>query len=208
MHMLITAGPTREPIDDVRFISNRSSGRMGVALAEAAAAAGHRVTLLLGPVPEPAALPETITVLRFETAAQLQALLESHFADSRILIMAAAVCDYRPAAGHPGKLKRSAENLTLQFEPTPDLVAVLAQAKRPRQRIVAFALDEPDQLETQAAEKLKRKNVDAIVANPLATMESDRIEPIWLTAAGDRHAPGPMEKIEFARWLVSRLEDL
>ena len=91
MRVLITAGPTREPIDDVRFISNRSSGQMGFALAEAASAAGHEVTLLLGPVLLPPSVAERVNVIRFNTTADLEALLAEHFPKSDVLIKAAAV---------------------------------------------------------------------------------------------------------------------
>lgn len=206
MRILITAGPTREPIDDVRFISNRSSGRMGIALADAAADAGHEVTLLLGPVLVHAAAHERCEVVRFQTAADLQRLLEQHFPSCEVLIMAAAVADYRPAQRVEGKLPREeGGGLSLRLEPIPDLVAAVAQSKRPGQRVIAFALEEPDRLEARADEKMRRKGVDAIVANPLETMEDPRIAPVLLTASGGRIDPGPMSKPDFARWLVAQL---
>jgi phosphopantothenoylcysteine decarboxylase/phosphopantothenate--cysteine ligase len=219
MRILITAGPTREPIDTVRFISNRSSGRLGLALAHAAVAAGHQATLLLGPGPQvdpddPALRGyggSGCNVHRFESAAELQQLLETHFRGHDVLIMAAAVCDYRPATVVDGKIPRehpgagAGKPLTLTLEPTPDLVALMAASKRSGQRIVAFALEEPAHLEARATEKLRRKGVDAIVANPLSTMESDRITPTWLTAAGKRVAPGTMSKDDFAKWLIDLL---
>ncbi|MEX0654894.1 MAG: phosphopantothenoylcysteine decarboxylase [Phycisphaeraceae bacterium] len=211
MRILITAGPTREPIDAVRFISNRSSGRLGLALAEAALAAGDEVTLLLGPVDAPPAVTEAARTYRFNSSAELKQLLEAHFRDCQLLIMAAAVADYRPICVHEGKLPREGEGkakLTLELQPTPDLVALTASGKRANQRVVAFALEQQDQLESRAAAKMKRKGVDAIVANPLGTMESASITPLWLTADGERAAPGRMTKSAFAGWLLERAKAL
>jgi phosphopantothenoylcysteine decarboxylase/phosphopantothenate--cysteine ligase len=205
MRILITAGPTREPIDSVRFIGNRSSGRMGLALAQAAVEAGHEVTLLLGPGPETSEAPAGCRTYRFESSAELKQLLGAHWPDHDWLLMAAAVADYRPAVVAEGKLPREG-SLTLHLEATPDLVALMASMKRPGQRVVAFALEEPGQLEARAAAKLRRKGVDAIVANPLETMDSPAITPLWLTAAGGREAPGRMTKGDFARWLLRRVE--
>ncbi len=218
MRILITGGPTREPIDAVRFIANRSSGATGLAVAAAAAEAGHDVTLLLGPGPMQAQLPESSAALRvhrFETSDQLRQLLEAHFGDHDVLIMAAAVADYRPARVAEGKLPRQADQpLVLHLEPTPDLVAMMAQSKRPEQRIVAFALEAAAELEARAIDKLRTKRVDAIVANALDTIEADFIAPVWLTAGGQgtakphREAPGRMTKARFARWLIERISRL
>lgn len=203
MRILITAGPTREPIDDVRFISNRSSGQMGFALARAASEAGHAVTLLLGPVLLPADVPASVRVERFGSTAELEALLAEHFPAHDVLIKAAAVADYRPSERVAGKTPRGA-GLTLTLEPTPDLVAGCAKTKRADQRIIAFALEDPAVLETRAVEKMRRKGVDAILANPLATMDAADIEPILFYADGRRDEPGRMPKPALARWLVSR----
>ena len=212
MRLLITAGPTREPIDAVRYISNRSSGRLGIALAQAATQAGHDVTLLLGPVLCHSSLTDRAKVHRFETCAELADLLATHFSDCDMLIMAAAVADYRPLHRAAGKLARGDEaHLNLQLEPTPDLVAAVARDKRDDQRILAFALEDPASLETRALNKMARKGVDAIVANPLGTMESDTITPILLTAGGQRRTP-PSEtalaKTAFASWLIEQLAEL
>ena len=214
MKILITAGPTREPIDDVRFISNRSSGQMGLALARAAAEASHNVTLLLGPVLVPASLADgdTVRVERFSTTAELQTLLAEHFPACDVLVMAAAVADYRLAQPRTGKAPR-AKGMRLELEPTPDLVAGLAKDKRADQQVVAFALEEAAVLEERATEKMRRKGVDAIVANPLSTMDAGRVAAVLLTAEGRRHEPpatagsgtdGPgQSKDAFARWLVA-----
>jgi phosphopantothenoylcysteine decarboxylase/phosphopantothenate--cysteine ligase len=198
--MLITAGPTHEPIDAVRYLANRSSGAMGLALAAAGRDAGFDVTLLLGPTPtEPPAGP---TVARFGSSRDLQRLLEKHFAAADVLIMAAAVADYRPARSVEGKLRRTGGAMTLELEPVPDLVAGCAAAKRRDQRIIAYALEEPDALERRAGEKLRRKRVDAIVANPLQTMGAADVDATLFTATGERLRPGPMSKPAFAEWLV------
>ncbi len=206
-HMLITAGPTHEPIDAVRYIANRSSGRMGLALAAAARDAGWRVTLALGPVA--LAEPAGVAAHRFQTTAELAALLDEHFPRCDVLVMAAAVADYRPRAASAGKLPRGTGPLTLELEPTPDLVAACAARKRPGQRIVGFALESAQELERRAADKLRRKGLDAIVANPLATMGAADVRATVFTAAGGRvelAADEALSKEDFARRLVAWIE--
>lgn len=209
MRLLITAGPTREPIDAVRFISNRSTGRVGLSLAEAGVAAGHDVTLLLGPGPGESDVPAGCRVYRFESSAELKQLLEAHFRDCDVLVMAAAVSDYRPQIVSEGKLPSDKQaGLVLQLSPTPDLVAMMASMKRAGQQVVAFALEESAGMEAKAREKLRRKGVDAIVANPLGTMEASAISAVWLTAAGEREQPGRMSKAEFGPWLIGKIQTL
>jgi len=213
MHLLITAGPTREPIDAVRFLSNRSSGRLGLALTRAALDAGHTVTLLLGPIEHASAnepLPQAARIERFETTRELKALLDAHFPVCDVLIMAAAVTDYRPTHRHEGKLPRGepGETQTLELEPTPDLIGELASQKQPNQRTIAFALEEPDQLESRMRDKLRRKGADAIVGNPLVTMGSDRIAMHFHPAAGEAAQSGSLPKTEAARWLIARIGEL
>ena len=206
MRILITAGPTREPIDDVRFISNRSSGQMGFALAQAASDAGHEVTLLLGPVLLPPSVSEQVAVVRFNTTADLEGLLAEHFPKCDVLIKAAAVADYRPTELIRGKTPRG-DGLKIELEPTPDLVAGCAKTKRDDQTIIAFALEDPLVLETRAVEKMQRKKVDAILANPLRTMDAADIEPILFYADGRRDAPtsGKVSKAELAVWLIDQI---
>ena len=228
MRFLITAGPTREPIDAVRYISNHSSGKLGLAVTRAAIEAGHDVTLLLGPGIEPPAIDATgptARVFRFQSAQDLAALLDEHFVDHDILVMAAAVADFRPTRIIEGKRPRSGDvegathrppqgddedrgRWTLRLEPTPDLVAPLARNKKPHQRIVAFALGPDRDLHLDGRSKLERKRVDAIIANPLDTMGSDEIEPLWLTEDSHSEAPGRMSKPSFARWLLARISRL
>ena len=203
MRILITAGPTREPIDAVRFISNRSSGKLGIALAEAAARAGHDVTLLLGT--SSVSPPTEVHLHRFETTSQLQQLLEVHFADHDVLIMAAAVSDFRPVRTEEGKLRRADHTVELRMESMPDLCAETAKRKQPDQRVIAFALEEEQHLEQRAAAKLHRKGVDAIVANCLQTMDADEIRPLWLGASGRKISLDLMSKHDFAAWLIAGL---
>jgi phosphopantothenoylcysteine decarboxylase/phosphopantothenate--cysteine ligase len=205
--MLITAGPTHEPIDAVRYLANRSSGRMGIALAAAARQAGWDATLLLGPVS--VAPPEDVQVIRFSSTADLEALLDAHFPQCDVLVMAAAVADYRPRGVSQGKLARIPQNLLLELEPTPDLVAKCAARRRPHQRVVGFALEDASILDERATEKLRRKKLDALVANPLATMGASDVTATVYLPDGRRSSPAKtdagktgMDKHAFARWLI------
>jgi len=209
MRLLITAGPTHEPIDPVRYIGNRSSGKLGTALARAAVDQGHEVTLLLGPVRNPPPLPDAVRVVPFLSTQDLQDALNREFQECEVLVMAAAVADYRPAVVATEKLKRKSEGtLSIELEPTPDVVGSLTGSRQPGQKIIAFALEEPAALIPRATEKMQRKGVDAIVANPLKTMDADTIEPTWLTRGGVQEPGGEMSKTDFADWLLSRIEKL
>jgi phosphopantothenoylcysteine decarboxylase/phosphopantothenate--cysteine ligase len=209
MRVLITAGPTREPLDEVRFISNRSSGSMGLALAAAAREAGHAVTLLLGPGPRAADVPAGVACHRFESCADLARLLDVHFGDCDCLVMAAAVADYRLHGDKADKMPRQEGRLlTLTLEPTPDLVAGVTAKRRAGQLVVAFALEPAAVMEQRGLDKLRRKGVDAVVANPLATMESREIRGVLLWRDGRRLTPpgeAALPKPEFARWLWTQL---
>lgn len=206
--LLITAGPTHEPLDPVRYIANRSSGRMGFELARAGAAAGWDVTLLFGPTPAPP--PPGLTVHRYESTADLQRLLAEHFPQCDVLIMAAAVADYRPQRVIAEKLPRVTDHLVIELERTPDLVAACAASKRAGQRIIGFALEEPAVLVQRAAEKLRRKGLDAIVANPLETMGAEEIRAQVMTADGSVLRPPSgahsTTKAAFAQWLIAWLD--
>ncbi|MCB1866537.1 MAG: bifunctional phosphopantothenoylcysteine decarboxylase/phosphopantothenate--cysteine ligase CoaBC [Chromatiales bacterium] len=158
---VITAGPTREPIDPVRFVSNRSSGRMGYALAEAARDAGAAVTLISGPVALPP--PRGVERVSVETAAQMHAEALARCAGAGLLIAAAAVADYRPGVVAAQKLKKGAGTAALELESTPDIVAAIT-ALDPRPFVVGFAA-ETENLVANARGKLERKGMDMIVAN-------------------------------------------
>lgn len=164
-HVLITAGPTYERIDPVRFIGNYSSGKMGFALAEECAARGAQVTLVAGPVQMQAHHP-AIQRVNVETAAEmLKASLEA-FSSADAAILCAAVADFTPDQAASSKIKRERGEQTLHLIPTQDIAATLGAAKRPGQRVVGFAL-ETDNEESHAREKLVRKHLDFIVLNSL-----------------------------------------
>jgi phosphopantothenoylcysteine decarboxylase/phosphopantothenate--cysteine ligase len=168
-HVLVTAGGTAEPIDPVRFIGNRSSGKMGVAIAEAALDRGARVTLVVGHVS--AALPAAAEIVRVETTAEMRDAVLDLVDSSDVLVMAAAVADFRPRRAATTKLSRD-EGLTIELEPTEDILAGAAAtvraagAREPRPILVGFAA-ETGSLE-RAADKLRRKAVDLLVANDVS----------------------------------------
>lgn len=204
--MLVTAGPTHEPIDQVRYLANRSSGRTGIAIAGAARDAGWAVTLLLGPAAiDP---PEGCTVERFETAADLQTLLVRNFPHCDVLVMAAAVADYRPVRATAAKLARTGQPLVLELEPVPDLVAACARSRSPGQVVIGFSLESWEALVARATEKLARKGLDAVVANPLDTMGADRIIPVLIRKDGTQLRPPAaiLGKDSFATWLVEQID--
>jgi phosphopantothenoylcysteine decarboxylase/phosphopantothenate--cysteine ligase len=159
--IVITAGPTCEDLDPVRYITNRSSGKMGYAVAEAAARRGAKVFLVSGPVTLDT--PAGVERIDVRTAEGMRRAVSERFPSSTIAIFAAAVADYRPAEAQPQKIKRLKEPMTLRLEPTPDILAEAAQAKGDR-LIVGFAA-ETDQVADNARKKLAAKNADLIVAN-------------------------------------------
>ena len=159
--VLLTAGPTQEDLDPVRFLSNRSSGRMGYAVAEAAAQRGAKVILVTGPTALDT--PTGVTRVDVRTAAEMLHSVEEKFSDATIAIFAAAVADYRPAEAASRKIKKTAGDITLRLEPNPDILATIARKKGHR-LIVGFAA-ETDQVAENARKKLTDKNADLIVAN-------------------------------------------
>ncbi|HSS32975.1 MAG TPA: bifunctional phosphopantothenoylcysteine decarboxylase/phosphopantothenate--cysteine ligase CoaBC [Solirubrobacterales bacterium] len=165
LRVLITAGGTREPIDPVRFIGNRSSGRMGIALAAAAARRGADVTLIAANIA--LAEPAGVTRVDVETAEQLAVASAAAFAATDVLLMAAAPADFRPAQVATGKMAR-ADGLDLHLEPTEDILAALAGQRSPGQTIVGFAAEHGGEATTRARAKLERKNVDMIVLNDVS----------------------------------------
>lgn len=210
--LLVTAGPTHEPIDRVRFIGNRSSGRLGTAIAVAAARRGIPTTLLLGPVESAPDLSiPHLAVARFRTAADLAALLAAESDRHDLIVMAAAVADFRPRQAFEGKHRRTESGLSIELEPVPDLLAGLATRRRPGQRLVGFALEPEAELESRAIAKLRRKGIDAIVANPLETMDSPEILATVFFADGTKATPPEhplaIGKDRFAAWLLDRLAE-
>jgi phosphopantothenoylcysteine decarboxylase/phosphopantothenate--cysteine ligase len=177
MRILITAGPTREYLDDVRYLSNASSGRMGFALAEAVMAAGHEVVLACGPVS--LTPPSGCELHPVETTDELLAVCSEQFPQCDGVIATAAVCDYRPKARFPGKLAKTGVSLELELVETADVLADLGRQKGDRW-IIGFALESDEYAHVNALRKLKEKNCDAIVLNrPTAIgSETNRIEVI------------------------------
>ena len=209
--VMITAGPTREKLDPVRFISNFSSGKMGYALAEEAARRGARVILVSGPVELEARNP-LIEVRRVESAEEMLAEARNAFAGCDIAIMCAAVADYRPAAVSPSKLKRGdSPAMTLELVRNPDIAATLGSEKRPGQTLVGFALETDDAI-AHGADKLRRKNLDMIVVNSLADkgagFGTDTNLVTIITADGRRTAGTLKPKSAVAADIIDSIETL
>ena len=175
MKVLVTAGPTREAIDPVRFVSNRSSGKMGYAVAEAALAAGHAVRLISGPVA--LAAPRGAQLVRVTTAAEMLAAVKKHVRACDVLVMAAAVADWRPKKCAPLKLKKSAGPPRFAWVATPDILKSIAPLKNNAQVFCGFAA-ETNRVAAEAKRKLREKNLDAIAANDVSKkgrgFEADR----------------------------------
>lgn len=208
--VLITAGPTREPIDPVRFLSNRSSGKMGVALAEACAEAGATVELILGPGSAGPPNHPQIHTTRVQTAEEMYEAARRHWPKVDAGIMAAAVADYRPHQVLEDKLKKSSGPMQLELVRTPDIAAALGKEKRPGQVLVGFAL-ETEREKENAQSKLKRKNFDFIVLNSLrddgAGFQTDTNKvTLFFQAAEPRSLPLKSKK-EVARDICAALAE-
>jgi phosphopantothenoylcysteine decarboxylase/phosphopantothenate--cysteine ligase len=208
LRCLITAGPTREHLDPVRFLSNGSSGRMGYALAGAALARGWHVDLVSGPVVLPP-LPSAVTH-RVVSAAQMLAACEPLFDACDVFIAVAAVADFRPKVAAGEKLRKSAvaEGMTLELVPTVDILKTLAGRKRPGQVVVGFAAETHD-LETSGLRKLAEKNLDLIVANDVSRpgmgMEAENNAVVILSRAGGRWMFGPAPKRAVAEFILEKV---
>ncbi|MEM6312493.1 MAG: phosphopantothenoylcysteine decarboxylase [Planctomycetota bacterium] len=196
MRVLISGGATREPIDAVRFVGNRSSGRLGVALFEAAGAAGHEATLVMAA----AEVAVPASAVRVETTDELLSALTGAWPTCDVLIMAAAVADFRPVRRVAAKLRRTLGNVTLEMEPTVDVLGRLCEMKRPDQRVVGFKLEDDI---ARAREKFDALDLDLLVFNPLATMGASGIEATLIDRAGESSL-GVMSKEAFAGVLVAR----
>lgn len=205
LRILITAGPTREPIDPVRYISNESSGAMGAALAQAARDRGHTVTLIHGPLSLP--LPAGVQCQPVMTAAQLLAACRAAWPQQDALIMAAAVADYRPAEPLAHKHKKSQQEWTLRLEPTEDILATLSAERRPGQVVVGFALEDRDG-RRNAESKLTRKNLDAIVLNSPSALGAAHSELEILVRGGSWRTLAPAIKSKSAMAIVEITEEL
>ena len=205
MKVLVTAGPTREYIDSVRFITNASSGKMGYACASEAVADAHEVTLITGPVAlEPPAGAEVVPIV---TVAELKAALESRLARADALIMAAAVGDFTPQPRTEGKIARSSGPVTITLVPTEDVLAGLSARKRPGQIFVAFAVEDapPEVAETKARAEMAAKGADYVVVNSPAAMAADESEACILSTQGVVLSWRQRSKIELARRIIDLL---
>jgi phosphopantothenoylcysteine decarboxylase/phosphopantothenate--cysteine ligase len=189
LRVLVTAGGTREPLDQVRFLGNRSSGRMGIALAAAAQRRGADVTLICANVPLPE--PPGVHRIDVQTTADLAKAVQAEFPATHILLMSAAPADFRPAAQTEGKLTRD-QSLDLHLEPTEDILASLSSQRKEEQTVVAFAAEAGENAD-RAREKLHRKNADLIVlndiSNPAIGFESEENAITLIDSASQDHIP-------------------
>jgi phosphopantothenoylcysteine decarboxylase/phosphopantothenate--cysteine ligase len=204
--VLITAGGTREPIDPVRFLGNRSSGKMGHALAEEALARGARVIVVTA---SSLPVPMGCTVIRVETASQMSAAVLEHLHTATIVIKAAAVADYRVAAPSSSKLRRSGP-ITLELLPTEDIVVKVVGNRREDTLVIAFAAETED-IETNARAKLLRKGADAIVVNDVSAtglgFESDRNAGLFITEGATVSLP-ESSKRDMAQRILDQVRSL
>ena len=203
-HLVVTAGPTREHIDPVRYLSNESSGRMGFAIARAAARRGHRVTLIAGPVEQ--RTPKGVERIDVLSARDMLAAMKEHFQKADALVMAAAVADYRPRRKLRSKWKAKEQggSPSIELVENPDLLRTVARRKGGR-FVVAFALETEDGLR-RAAAKLVAKNADLIVLNGPSALGSDRTTVTFLDREGNQLELQDRSKDEVARALVRLME--
>jgi phosphopantothenoylcysteine synthetase/decarboxylase len=197
---LITAGPTREPIDPVRYISNRSSGKMGYAIAEAALDVGHDVILISGP--GNLAPPRNAKCISVSTSDEMFDAVHEHADNSDVCVLCAAVADYKPAQVSPVKMKKSADGISIELVPTRDILRSLGRQRDRKFLLVGFAA-ETDHLEANARKKLREKNCDIIVGNDARVgMETDENELLLLFRDGETKKISRAPKKILARQLV------
>jgi phosphopantothenoylcysteine decarboxylase/phosphopantothenate--cysteine ligase len=203
--VLVTAGPTAEPIDPVRYISNRSSGKMGYALAQEARCMGASVTLVSGPTM--LAPPPGVNFVQVQTALEMQEQVREYFPDMDVLIMAAAVGDFRTESVHPEKIKRGSEPFTLALVPNPDILKELSK-HRAGQIMVGFAAETGHPMD-EAVRKMIEKGVDLLVANNVSEngigFGSDKNRVIILDRKGCVEETDILPKNEIARKILNRL---
>lgn len=208
MKILITAGPTRESLDPVRFISNRSTGEMGFAIAKAAKRRGHKVILISGPTH--LAPPKGVKFFSVQTARQMQKEILNNFSSAESVVMAAAVSDYRPAKESRVKIKKSKNILNLKLIKNPDILEVLGRSKG-KKILVGFAL-ETGGLYKNALKKLKEKKLDFIVANQLTKKQNvfgtGKTNVLIIDKNGNKAHLRSVTKDEVAEEIVSRIENL
>ena len=210
LKVLVTAGGTREPIDAVRYVGNRSSGRMGFALADEAARRGAEVTVIAANV----SLPRTegIDYIDVETAAELEQAAHEAFPQTDVLLMAAAVADFRPVAPHESKItKTGRDELVVELEATTDVIGALAAERRPGQTVVGFAAEHGEGAAERARAKLERKGLDAIVLNDVSQpgigFDSRENEVSIVTRDGVREVPKAL-KTDVARAIIEVVESI
>lgn len=202
MRVLVTAGPTREYLDAVRFLSNASSGKMGFACAEAAARAGHDVTLVTGPVALPD--PARVRTVRVTSADDMYRAVMKVYPKTDAAIMTAAVGDYRPAERFAGKLKKSSETLTLKLVRTRDILREMGR-KKGKRILVGFALEVQDAVH-QALVKYKKKNLDYVVLNTPRTFAADTMDcRVFREGEVVKRFKGATKEA-VANWIVAVLE--
>jgi phosphopantothenoylcysteine decarboxylase/phosphopantothenate--cysteine ligase len=202
-HILLTAGPTRAYLDDVRYLTNASSGRMAAALADAALAAGHRLTIVSGPVAVD--YPRRARVVPVVTTGDMLAACLAELPEVDGVIAAAAPCDFEPAKRVAGKIPRQGTTLTVRLKPTTDVIATLARRAEANQWMVAFAL-EPGADPTRALEKITTKRCDLIVVNDLSALDATKTA---VTVYDRRHARVGGKagtKAAVATWLVRLIQ--
>jgi phosphopantothenoylcysteine decarboxylase/phosphopantothenate--cysteine ligase len=208
MHILVTAGPTREALDPVRFLSNRSSGKMGFAVAAAAVGRGHTVTLVSGPVA--LAPPDGASYVPVESAQDMFVAVKAHLPDCDVLIMAAAVADWRPAQVSDQKLKKSSMDGVLTLERTPDILTSVHALKGSRV-YVGFAA-ETQSVEAEARRKLNDKGLDLIVANDVSRADAgfgvDTNVATLIARNGEAEALPLMSKADLAETILDRIAAL
>ncbi|MCS6965810.1 MAG: bifunctional phosphopantothenoylcysteine decarboxylase/phosphopantothenate--cysteine ligase CoaBC [Candidatus Kapabacteria bacterium] len=207
--VLVTAGPTREPVDAVRYLSNASSGRMGYALAEAFRDRGAAVVLVAGPTMLPE--PPGMKLCRVETAEQMYEAVQGHSAEADVVVAAAAVADYTPAEPVAGKVRRGVDEWFLRLRPTPDILAHLGQQRRPGQALVGFALEVQAEW-SSARQKLAAKGVDLLVLNSLHWGRSgfggEENTVALLFPDGRLRMLPPRSKRVCAEWIVNAVEEI
>jgi phosphopantothenoylcysteine decarboxylase/phosphopantothenate--cysteine ligase len=210
VRVLVTAGGTREPIDSVRFLGNRSSGRMGFALATEAARRGAQVTIVAANVA--LAPPRGVRTVAVGTAAELKDVCEQSFDDCDVLLMSAAVADFRPASAAETKLKKDRGVPALELEPTADVLSALAARRRPGQVLVGFAAEHGAGAIEYARSKLERKRLDAVVVNDISLsgigFDADENEVTILTTGGGERHVARTGKDQVARGVLDEVERL
>lgn len=210
LQILVTAGATHEPMDPVRYISNRSTGKMGYAVAKAAMIRGGSVKLVSGPTSLP--VPRRVEVEQVTTAMEMREAVLKHFVTSDIVVMAAAVSDYRPHATEDQKIKKGPETLAVELDRNPDILAELGQSRGEKHCVLVGFAAETDQLLAHAEKKLKRKNLDMIVANDVSRGDAgfavDTNEVKILFRNGKVENPPLMRKEEVADLVLDRAKTL